>query len=163
MEFDSANIFDLDHRYLWGPGVDQLLADEDTDWFFVAGTTRWPLADHLGTIRDVVNDSGTSVGHIEYDAFGNVLDATGVDILFQYTGRAFDDETGLQTISTGGMTQRLAGGSAKIRLDSAVEMRICIGMWGIRARGMWIPHHQFAGSESNLPQPTIGHAPVRSA
>jgi len=74
---------------------------------------RWPLADHLGTVRDlaVLDDNGTPDDtsddltriptgcHFRYDAFGNSLgDDTpaAVDFLFGFTGRPFDDDTGLQ-------------------------------------------------------------------
>ena len=78
---------DLSHRYLWGPAVDQLLADEalsplppgegQGEGFDLstAGSVVWPLADHEGTIRDLaVYNSGTDVttiaNHRVYDAFG---------------------------------------------------------------------------------------------
>ncbi len=38
------------NRYLWGPGVDQLLADEQ-----VGDQVYWAATDHLGTVRDVVD------------------------------------------------------------------------------------------------------------
>ncbi|MCR4415477.1 MAG: hypothetical protein NUV77_23960, partial [Thermoguttaceae bacterium] len=40
------------HRYLWGPAVDQILADEQLQ---ADGTSDmlWPLTDHLGTVRDL--------------------------------------------------------------------------------------------------------------
>jgi YD repeat-containing protein len=54
LQFDEA---DLTYRYLWGPAVDQLLADEqydtgDTDHDNPAtetGKVLWPIADHLNT------------------------------------------------------------------------------------------------------------------
>jgi len=78
---------------------------------------RWPLADHLGTVRDlaVFDDNGTPDDtsddltriptgcHFRYDAFGSSLgDDTpaAVDFLFAFlfafTGRPFDADTGLQ-------------------------------------------------------------------
>jgi len=39
----------LAHRYLYGVAVDQILAVEDD-----SGDILWGLADHQGTIRDVV-------------------------------------------------------------------------------------------------------------
>ena len=80
-------------RYLFGPGVDQVLAQEDV----VAGQTLWLLADHLGTVHDIINDSGALSNHILYDSFGNVLyqtDST-VTIRYLFTGREFDTETEL--------------------------------------------------------------------
>lgn len=92
------------HRYLWGPGVDQLLADEAISTPGSSGETRWALGDQLGSVRDVVTyDSGTdtveSLAHRTYDSFGNLTseqNENAVDILFGYTGRQFDDATGLQ-------------------------------------------------------------------
>jgi RHS repeat-associated protein len=78
-------------RYLQGPGVDQVLAQEK------AGTTSWMLTDHLGTVRDLVNNSGSLVNHFTYDSFGKVLSAMpgGVDTRYKFTGRELDAETGL--------------------------------------------------------------------
>jgi len=82
------------HRYLWGPAVDQLLADEA-----VAGEVTWPLTDHLGTIRDwaAYDDETTIVNHILYDAFGRITEETNpADHLFYFTARPLEKETGLQ-------------------------------------------------------------------
>jgi YD repeat-containing protein len=50
--FDGSNT--LTRRYLHGPSIDQILADEDV----VPKQISWPLSDHQGTVRDVVNHSG---------------------------------------------------------------------------------------------------------
>ena len=57
----------------------------------------WPLTDHLGTVRDLADSTGTVVNHIRYDSFGNVTGETNtaVDHLFGFTGREHDDESGL--------------------------------------------------------------------
>ena len=58
------------NRYLHGPQVDQVLADDDG-----AGGVLWPLADHQGTVRDIaVEQTGlTSIAnHRVYDSFGNL-------------------------------------------------------------------------------------------
>lgn len=80
------------HRYLYGPRVDQVLADENA-----AGDILWPLADNQGTVRDLVSSAGTLLNHIRYDSFGRVTSQTNpaVTIQFGYTGRDFDVETGL--------------------------------------------------------------------
>src|SRR5690606_23153501 len=49
---------DLAHRYLWGPGVDMLLADEQVASLTSAGQTYWAMADNVGSVRDVVDSSG---------------------------------------------------------------------------------------------------------
>ena len=105
---------DLSHRYLWqANAVDQLLADEQLsplppgegqgEAFDLSqpGNVVLPLADHLGTIRDLAeSDDGLTViaNHRFYDSYGNLKSETNsaVDCLFGYTGRAFDGNTGLQ-------------------------------------------------------------------
>jgi RHS repeat-associated protein len=61
-----------------------------------AGATSWMLTDHLGTVRDLVNNSGSVVNHFTYDSFGKVLTTSEtVDTRYKFTGREFDGETGL--------------------------------------------------------------------
>jgi YD repeat-containing protein len=65
--------FTLARRYLHGPLVDQVLAQEDA----ATGDVDWLLADHQGTIRDVVRFDDVAgeaqhVEHYQYDAFGNL-------------------------------------------------------------------------------------------
>ena len=101
-------------RYnLWGNSVDQLLAVDDV----VENEVRWALSDRQGTIRDWVAINGDLLEHIAYDSFGNiplvddgegnyvpnVTDGNGNlvntgsrDTFFGYTGRLFDNDTGLQ-------------------------------------------------------------------
>jgi len=60
---------DLQHRYWWGPQVDQLFADEQISDVSQVGEVLWPLPDHLGTIRDIAKFDGTSfeiVNHRTY-------------------------------------------------------------------------------------------------
>ena len=91
LELNESN--SITHRYLWGPAVDQILADEQ-----VGGEVLYPLTDHLGTVRDLLDSGGSVANHIVYDAFGNVTFETdaAVDHLFGYTGRPLDEATGLQ-------------------------------------------------------------------
>jgi RHS repeat-associated protein len=100
----------LKHRYLWGPAVDQLLADEQVSSVSVEGEVLWALTDHLGSVRDVVDSSGQLRLHRDFDSFGNVVgeihyNASGqevtsgtgfVTVAFAFTGRLLDEETGLQ-------------------------------------------------------------------
>ena len=83
----------LDKRYLHGPGTDQILAQEDAN-----GKVLWDLTDHLGSVSDLVDNSGAVQNHIIYDSFGNVLSQSNPDASSRYlfTGREFDRETGLQ-------------------------------------------------------------------
>ncbi|MFM6862914.1 MAG: RHS repeat domain-containing protein, partial [Dolichospermum sp.] len=87
----GANQPVLDTRYLHGAGVDQVLAQES------AGNVEWHLTDHLGTVRDLVNNSGAVVNHFVYDSFGQVISESNpaVDTRYLFTGREFDQEIGL--------------------------------------------------------------------
>ena len=91
-----ALVFDGDgnqtHRYLHGPQIDQVLAQETAD-----GEVQWALTDNQGTVRDVIDSDGNVLNHISYDSFGNVMAESNpeVDFRFGYTGREIDDETGL--------------------------------------------------------------------
>jgi len=94
---------DLSHRYLWGPAIDQLLADEHVESLETAGDVVWPLVDNLGTVRDLATyDSNTDVttiaNHHVYDAYGNRTSQTNsaVDCLFGYTARQYDEVSSLQ-------------------------------------------------------------------
>jgi RHS repeat-associated protein len=99
---------------LYGPLVDQVLADEQLaplpgtgrqaeDW---AGPVLWPLADHLGTLRDLAayDPQGTPgqetslANHRTFDSFGNITVESNsfVDLIFAFTGRERDNETDLQ-------------------------------------------------------------------
>ena len=79
-------------RYLHGPAVDQMLAQENAD-----GEIIWNLTDHLGTARDLIDNDGNIVNHLTYDSFGNVVAQTDDTVKSRYlfTGREFDEETGL--------------------------------------------------------------------
>jgi len=103
LQFDGDQASDLAHRYLHGPQIDHVLADEAVANLAAAGDLLWPLADHLGTVRDLAEyDTGTNAttiaNHIEYDSYGNVTAETNaaVDHLFAFTGRDRDEETDLQ-------------------------------------------------------------------
>ena len=84
---------ELATRYLFGPQIDQVLAQEDIS----VGQTRWLLTDHLGTVRDIVGNTGDVLNHNLYDSFGNVLSQSDSQITTRYlfTGRELDTATGL--------------------------------------------------------------------
>ena len=90
LTFDGTGI--QTHRYLYGSGVDQVLADE------TATSVNWALVDYQGTVRDVIDSNGTVLNHIVYDSYGQVTSETNasLDFRFGYTGRERDKETGLQ-------------------------------------------------------------------
>ncbi|MBT9315957.1 peroxidase family protein [Leptothoe spongobia] len=87
--FDGERI--QTHRYLHGPQVDQVLAEETTD-----GETRWALTDHQGSVWDVIDNQGTVLNHITYDSFGQVTNQSNPTAYFRfgYTGRELDQESG---------------------------------------------------------------------
>ena len=61
----------LTMRYLNGPAGD--LADTVLAQQTSGGTVSWLLADRLGTVRDVISNSGGIIDHVKYSAFGTVL------------------------------------------------------------------------------------------
>ena len=94
MDFNSSG--SLTMRYLNGPTgdiVDAVLARESA-----GGTIAWYLPDRLGTIRDLLNNSGSIIDHVDYSAFGTVLDEsspTSGDRLMGFAGMERDTVTGL--------------------------------------------------------------------
>jgi RHS repeat-associated protein len=98
-------------RVLWGPAVDMLLADEQVADIGYPGEVLWAAADHLGSVRDVVDSSGTLRIHRQFDSYGNIVGETHYDeegvevesneegfvtVAFAFTGRYFDPHTSLQ-------------------------------------------------------------------
>jgi RHS repeat-associated protein len=76
-------------RYLYGTQIDQVLADQSST------QVHWFLADHQGTIKDVLDNAGTVIDHITYDSFGRIINQTNpIELRFAYTGREWDGETG---------------------------------------------------------------------
>ncbi len=91
--------FALAHRYLFGPAVDQILAQENVDISASsADRVYWMLSDNLGSTRDLVDKDGSLVAnsHYRYDAFGQILDGDAVLTRYLYTGREYDVDTELQ-------------------------------------------------------------------
>jgi len=118
----TSQPYRLASRYLWSNQVDQLLAEEQyadgagpaisgAPRHLIPGETLWPLADHLGSVRDLVDNNGVIRNHVAFDSFGNrIVDqhydtagvavssthAEAIDTLFGYTGRDWDADTELQ-------------------------------------------------------------------
>jgi RHS repeat-associated protein len=71
----------LSHRYLWGPAVDEILADErvtQSSGNVATQEVLFPLADQLGSVRDVAKLDASSgitgiADHIEYNGYGTVI------------------------------------------------------------------------------------------
>jgi RHS repeat-associated protein len=112
----SLTVNDLSHRYLWGPAVDQILADEQlpappSGSLPTANcpppTVVWPLTDNQGTVRDLaVYNAQTGVtsvaNHRVYDSYGNLESQTNaaVDCLFGFTGLPYDEASGTYVTPT---------------------------------------------------------------
>ena len=82
-------------RYLNGPtaaGVDAVMARET-----LGGTVAWYLPDRLGTIRDLIDNSGNVIDHIDYGVFGNVQGESSPSNRdgFKYAGMRYDSTIGL--------------------------------------------------------------------
>ncbi|MCE9553352.1 MAG: RHS repeat-associated core domain-containing protein [Planctomycetes bacterium] len=108
--YDGQNmieVFDgtgaLTHRYLDGPAVDQVFADEQFDPMssgempIAAGETEWTLTDNQGTVRNVIDSSDNIDLHTAFNAFGNPVSHAGsLTMAFGFTGKFYDADTGLQ-------------------------------------------------------------------
>jgi RHS repeat-associated protein len=91
LAFDGND--DLIRRFLHGPVIDQILAEENV----AEDELLWMLADNLGSVRTVVDNDSTVINHITYSAFGALTGETNpVDQFFYFTGRELDKETGDQ-------------------------------------------------------------------
>ena len=80
---------EVEHRYIWAPGVDQLLVDEA---FNAAGSVQlnyWGATDHLGTVGELLKSDGTIVEHRQYNTFG------ALDEVFNQSGSATGGQFGL--------------------------------------------------------------------
>ena len=100
LQMDTQSGNQITHRYLWSDQVDELFADEQRLSGLVPDT-KWALSDHQGTIKDIADFNSTtgqtSVRHRAYDSFGNRKgSALPTDIVFGYTGKYFDETTGMQ-------------------------------------------------------------------
>ncbi len=82
----------LELRNVFGPDVDQVLAQDAVN----ASQTRWLLTDHLGTVREIVGDSGEIHNRILYNSYGqrNFTSPELGESRYGYTGREHDEETG---------------------------------------------------------------------
>ena len=98
--YDGANVWaDLDgsngltYRRLFGPGIDSPVAR-----ITAAGTVVWYLLDYQNSVIGMVDSTGTSLGSITYDGFGNILtNTTGVNgDRYGFTSREWDSSVSLQ-------------------------------------------------------------------
>ncbi|MDA1054030.1 MAG: hypothetical protein O3C40_26575, partial [Planctomycetota bacterium] len=87
----------LNSRQLYGNAVDQILAQEDVDETITsADRVLWPLADHLGTVRDLAKNDGTLGPHYKYNSFGQITSGDTSRTRYLFTSREYDSATGLQ-------------------------------------------------------------------
>jgi len=79
-------------RYLFNDGADFIAVR----WRPGEGTA-WYLTDHLGTVREIIDNSGTVLNQISYDSFGRILSQTDPNAgdRFTFTGREWDPDLGL--------------------------------------------------------------------
>jgi RHS repeat-associated protein len=80
-------------RRLYLNAVDALFARVNS-----SGTEDWYLTDQLGSVRGLMNNSGTLDDAISYDAWGNIGNESqpSAGDRYKFTGREFDSQTGLQ-------------------------------------------------------------------
>lgn len=92
LSFDLSG--DLQRRYLHGPNIDEVFADEDA-----LNEILWSLADRQGSVeRWVEYDDSTQTASVAvtvtFDAYGNITDQTpGTAVFYAYTGRTWDADT----------------------------------------------------------------------
>jgi RHS repeat-associated protein len=77
----------LTEHNLFGPAVDQVLAQDNG-----GGKVSWLLADYLGSIRDIVDNTGQARDHLVYDSFGSLVAQSDPTLTprYEFAGREFD-------------------------------------------------------------------------
>ena len=65
--------------------------------WIASGTAAWILADRMGSVRNVLDDTGAVIDTIDYDGYGNNVNETNPvnGGLYKYDGYRTDKETGL--------------------------------------------------------------------
>ena len=106
---------DTKHRYVYAPGIDELLVDEVFNAAGQAERGYWSVTDHAGTVHELIESdadgNGTNtnyklIEHLDYDVSGKIaraVDATGVNPIaldnlfssFAYAGRTWDGDAGV--------------------------------------------------------------------
>jgi RHS repeat-associated protein len=90
-DLNSTNGIITRRQYL--DTVDSLFARIGSD-----GTEAWYLTDHLGSVRGLMNNSGSLIDSLSYDAFGNITNESSPanGDRYKYTGREWNAELNLQ-------------------------------------------------------------------
>ena len=83
----------LKRKFIYGPGIDEpvimIVKGTPDEWY-------WYHYDVLGSVVALSDSSGTIVASYEYEVFGSAtITGNGHGNPFMFTGRRFDDETGL--------------------------------------------------------------------
>jgi RHS repeat-associated protein len=91
VDLNGSNGLQMRRMYL--EGVDQVFARVNS-----SGDAAWYLADHLGSVREVVNSTNTITDTNAFDAWGEITSESnpGFGDRYKYTAREFDDELGMQ-------------------------------------------------------------------
>jgi RHS repeat-associated protein len=79
-------------RYLTDPrGINDLYARVSP-----SGTVNWYVTDNLGSVRQIVNSSGTMVNQVAYDPYGNIVSQMfpGNGDRFKFAGGEYDNVVG---------------------------------------------------------------------
>ncbi len=89
LDFDGSGT--LTARYLSVPGaIDELLARQ------TASGVAWYLDDREGSVKDLINNSGAVLDHVDYTAYGQATDSVPTQgDRFKYAGMEFDAAIGL--------------------------------------------------------------------
>ena len=97
LELDGSN--NIVARYTHGPGIDEPLImerDLDSSGTFGASEKFSYQADGLGSVIELTDASGIVARTYVYDSFGQIVDQVGTLLNpYTYTGREFDEESGL--------------------------------------------------------------------
>jgi RHS repeat-associated protein len=83
-------------RDLPGRSLGQTLAVDSGMTGSGAGTTSWLITDNVGSVTDVMNNSGAVIDHTRYDSFGNVTAQSNASggTRFGFSGMITDSLTG---------------------------------------------------------------------
>ena len=95
--------------YIWGQGIDNLLAMTvfESDGGIASTNTYYAIKDHQNTVIALVDEAGSVVESYEYDAWGNILDVkdgvgnsignqqSAIGNRYTFQGREIDWTTGL--------------------------------------------------------------------
>lgn len=88
-EYDTS--WNLLRRYIPGPSIDDRVAMVEPN-----GTKQYYHVNHQGSVLAMTDNAGATLQKLAYDEYGNLAEDSGTTgQVFRYTGRRFDEETGL--------------------------------------------------------------------